>query len=58
MKSSIKIPTESLLKSKALSGYQIDFARAILTESEYTVDEAKAALDKVLGEKPKKKKGE
>lgn len=61
MKSSVKIPTESLLKSKALAGYQIDFARAILTESEYTVDEAKAALDKVLkpvDEKTKKKKGE
>lgn len=57
MKSSVKIPTESLLKSKALSGYQVDFARAILSKPEYTVEEAKAELDKVL--KPSsKKKGE
>ena len=48
MSSKVKIPTESLLKSKALSGYQVDFARAILTKPEYTVDEAKAELDKVL----------
>jgi hypothetical protein len=48
MKSSKKIPTESLLKSKALSGYQVDFAKAILTKPEYTVEEAIAALDKVL----------
>ena len=52
MKSSVKIPTNSLLKSKALSGYQPDFAKAILTKPEYTVEEAKAELDKVL------KKGE
>lgn len=53
----VKIPVESLIKSKALSGYQVDFARAILTKPEYTVDEAKAELDKVL--KPSKtKKGE
>lgn len=40
--------TGRLLRSKALSGYQEDFARAILTAPEYTISEAKAALDAVL----------
>lgn len=44
----VKIATEKLLKSKALAGYQPDFAKAILTKSEYTIEGAKAALDKVL----------
>lgn len=44
--------TERLLKSKALAGYQQDFARVILTKPFYTIKEAKAALDAVL------KKGE
>ena len=39
-----KIPTEQLLKSKALSGYQPDFARAILTEKEYTLTEVEKLL--------------
>ena len=43
-----KIATERLLKSNALAGYQKDFAKAILTKPEYTVEEAKAALDKVF----------
>ncbi len=43
-----KYPTEKLLKSKALAGYQQDFARAILVKPEYTIAEAKAILDKVL----------
>lgn len=43
-----KYPTEKLLKSKALSAYQPDFARVILTKPEYTIEEAKAILDKVL----------
>lgn len=43
-----KYPTEKLLKSKALAGYQQDFARVILTEPEYTIEGAKAALDKIL----------
>ena len=43
-----KYPTAKLLKSKALSGYQQDFARVILSEPEYTIEDAKAALDKVL----------
>lgn len=38
-------PTQLLLKSKALSGFQPDFAQAVLTEPEYTVEEALAALN-------------
>lgn len=41
-------PTEALLNSKALAGYQPDFARAVLTRSAYTVREAKDVLDKYL----------
>ena len=36
------------MRSKALAGYQPDFARAILTETEYTIAEAKAAIDTAL----------
>ena len=43
-----RYPTEKLLKSKALSRYQPDFARVILKEPEYSVEEAKAALDQAL----------
>lgn len=43
-----RYPTEKLLKSKALSGYQPDFARVILKEPEYSVEEAKAALEQAL----------
>lgn len=39
-------PTEALLKSKALSGYQRDFAAALLTKPAYTLQEAKDILDK------------
>ena len=39
-----KYPTEQLLKSRALAGYQCDFAKVILKEPEYTVAEAQAAL--------------
>lgn len=39
-------PTEVLLNSKALSGCQRDFARALLTKPAYTLREAKAVLDK------------
>ena len=41
-------PVSSLVKSKALAGYQKDFVRAVLTEPEYTIEGAKAALDKAL----------
>lgn len=43
-----KYPTEQLLKSRALAGYQRDFAKVILKEPEYTVAEAQAALEAVL----------
>ena len=43
-----KYPTEKLLKSQALSGYQPDFAKVILKEKEYTLQGARAALDNVL----------
>lgn len=46
--------TEKLLKSKVLAGYQQDFARAILTKPEYTVEEAKATLDKELNQRDDK----
>jgi hypothetical protein len=47
-KSKIKYQTEKLLRSKALAGYQKDFARVILTAPEYTVEEAKAAIEAAL----------
>ncbi|MBR3238767.1 MAG: hypothetical protein IKF99_10050 [Oscillospiraceae bacterium] len=40
--------TARLLRSNALAGYQPDFARAILTEKQYTITEAKAAIDAAL----------
>ena len=49
MKTETKYPTEALLHSRAFSGYQRDFARAILTEPEYTIKQAKAALDGFFG---------
>ena len=39
---------ERLLRSRALSGYQPDFAAVILTKESYTIEEAKAALDTAL----------
>lgn len=38
-------PTALLLKSRALSGFQPDFARAVLTGPEYTLAEALTALN-------------
>ncbi len=46
-----KYPTNKLLKSKHLAGYQRDFAKVILTEPAYAISEAKEILDKVLAEK-------
>lgn len=43
-----KIRTGLLLKSKALAGYQPDFAKVLLTADEYTVTEARAILDAVI----------
>lgn len=47
----IKYTREMLLKSEALGDYQKDFAAVILTKETYTIVEAKAALDAVLGRK-------
>ena len=44
----IRYTREALLNSKALSGYQRDFATVILINETYTLSEAKAALDAVL----------
>lgn len=54
-----RYPAEALLKSKALSGYQKDFARVLLADKEYTIQEAIEVLDGALkpGQKPRKKKG-
>ena len=46
--------TTDLLKSKALSMYQQDFAKVILTKSEYTLEEAKAEIEKALKREEKK----
>lgn len=46
-----KYPTSKLLKSKHLAGYQRDFARVILTEPEYTIEEARKLLDERLKDK-------
>lgn len=43
-----KYERERLLKSKALAAYQRDFAAAVLTEKEYTIKEAKAAIEAAL----------
>jgi len=47
----VKYKTESLLKSKAFASYQQDFARALLPDPEYTMEEAKEILDKFFGKK-------
>ncbi len=49
-----KYRTEVLLNSKALSGYQTDFARALLTQNEYSIEEARAVLDEFYGKDGKK----
>ena len=46
-----KYPTSKLLKSRHLAGYQRDFVRVILTEPEYTIEEAKKLLDEKLKDK-------
>lgn len=53
-----KYPAAKLLKSKAFSGYQQDFARVILGKSEYTIQEAKEKLDAVLKPPAEKAAGE
>ncbi|MCI9472951.1 MAG: hypothetical protein HFF31_02975 [Flavonifractor sp.] len=41
----VRCPTEQLLRSKALAGYQKDFASVLLPGPEYTVEEARSILD-------------
>ena len=48
IKSEKTYPTESLLRSKALAGYQPDFARSVLTKPAYSVRDAKETLDNYL----------
>lgn len=43
-----KFTRDRLLASRALAEYQPDFAAAILTKEEYTIDEAKAAIEAAL----------
>lgn len=43
-----KFTRERLLRSKALAGYQPDFASVILDKDEYTIQEAKAAIEAAL----------
>lgn len=57
-KSEKRYPAEALLKSKALSGYQKDFAKVILANKEYTVQEAIEALDKMMKPNEKNEKGD
>lgn len=52
--SPVSYPTETLLHSKALSEYQRDFARALLTRPEYTLEEAKAELERFFGKEGKR----
>jgi len=50
MKQKDKIyPTEDLLASQELAGYQKDFARALLSEPAYSLREAKEILNKFFG---------
>lgn len=57
-KSEKRYPAAALLKSKALSGYQKDFAKVILADKEYTVQEAIEALDKMMKPNEKNEKGD
>lgn len=42
----LRYPTAALLNSKALSGYQRDFAKVLLTKPDYTLREAKDILER------------
>lgn len=48
-----KYPTGKLLGSRTLAGYQQDFARVVLAEQEYTIEEARDKLDRILKGKGK-----
>lgn len=48
-----RYPTHMLLNSKALAGYQKDFAKVLLTAPDYTLQEARDILDQFFkGGKP------
>lgn len=53
-----RYPAEALLRSRVLSGYQKDFAKVILADKEYTVQEAIEALDKMMKPNEKNEKGD
>ena len=46
----VKYSTKKVLESKELSKYQRDFAKVVLTESEYTLDEAVKEIENKLKE--------
>lgn len=46
-----KYPVAALLRSRALEGYQKDFAKALLPGEAYTLSEAKAILDRYFKRK-------
>ncbi|MBE5991103.1 MAG: hypothetical protein E7247_01755 [Paenibacillaceae bacterium] len=50
----VKFNREALLASKEFSGYQPDFAKVLLTKTEYTLEEAKEILDKFFENKEEK----
>ena len=43
-----KYPTEKLLESKHLKGFQKDFAKVLLIEKEYSIEEAKTLLENAM----------
>lgn len=44
----IRYSRENIIKAKVLKHYQPDFVRAVLTEPEYSISEAVAALNAAL----------
>lgn len=50
-KEPVKYKTESLLMSKGFANYQQDFTRVLLSDPEYTAEEAREILDKFFGKK-------
>ena len=54
VKEPVKFKREALLASKELSRYQPDFAEVLLTETEYTLEEAQEILNKFYEYKEEK----
>jgi hypothetical protein len=50
----VKFNREALLASKELSRYQPDFAKVLLTNPEYTLEEAEEILNKFFENKEEK----